>query len=319
MSSITNITYLIEIIAIGLVSLALVTIVVAIFFRQWSGKAEHKKILELRHDAQADKAKLDITVKEIIDIERQAHDNLAETKAQMQELVEQQQDVSKKNQDIETRVKQVALLEEEVKHTADVLSEQIDTIEQRWDEKLQHTVQTVEQLSTILEDNLKHIKNQNIVANNLTQSLTDQYDDLQLEKKQSAIHGSIEATLVASTRLTTKLENLQQKAETAFTQFHTKLENFEQEISEKQQTISKTHIVFHDIDAIAPSVEEQLFDAKQLDESVAQQSKTANESSSTKKRPQLDSQNAESLTESLSIQKHIYKDFFPSDKKKVNE
>lgn len=315
MSSITdylNITYLIEIIAIGLVSLALITIIAAIFFRQWSGKAEHKKILEIRHDAQADKAKLDITVKEIIDIERQAHDNLAATQAQMQDITEQQQDISKKNQDIEARVKQATLLEEEVQQTADILSEKIDTIEQHWDEKLQHTVQTVEQLSNILEDNLKHIKNQNIVANNLTQSLTDQYDDLQLEKKQSAIHGSLQATLAASTKLTAQLENLQQKAETSSTQFHEKLENFERKINEKQETMSKTHIVFHDIDAIAPSVEEQLFDAQQLDEPATQQDPS-------KKRPSLDSQSAENFAEPLSIQKNIYKDFFPSNKKKVNE
>jgi len=297
----STITYLIEIVAISLVSLALIAIIAAIFFRQWSGKAEHKKMLSLRNSMQYEKEKVDITISEIIDIEREAHDNLATTKIQITAMAEQQKTISNSAKEIELRAEHVALLEKEVKQTADILSERIDSIEKRWDEKLENTVKTVDKLSSILEDNLKHIKNQNIVANNLTQSLTDQYDQLQLEKKQAAIHASINTTLKASTQLNEKLENLQQKAENAFSSFSNKLERFDKKLVKKQRNTKETHIVFDDIEAIALSVEEQPFEHLE-------------NYKDDRPEPRLVKETATKLNTPAQL-----KDFFPKNKKKVNE
>jgi hypothetical protein len=303
----STITYLIEIVAISLVAVALIAIIAAIFFRQWSGKAEHKKMLSLRHSMQYEKEKVDITISEIIDIERETHDNLATTKIQMKAVAEQQKAISNSSKEIELRAEHVALLEKEVKQTADILSERIDSIEKRWDEKLEKTVTTVDQLSSILEDNLKHLKNQNIAANNLTQSLTDQYDQLQLEKKQAAIHASIDTTLKASIQLNEKLESLQQKAESAFLSFSKKLDHFDKKIVKKQQNINKTHITFDDIDAIAPSVKEQPFDHFE-------------NYNDDKSEPSLIKETAtKHLNKPTQLKDYAGKDFFPANKKKVNE
>ena len=310
MSTITEystITYLIEIVAISLVAIALIAIVAAIFFRQWSGKAEHKKMLSLRHSMQYEKEKVDITISEIIDIERETHDNLAATKMQMKAMTEQQKIISNSAKEIELRAEHVALLEKEVKQTADILSARIDTIEKRWDEKLESTITTVDQLSSILEDNLKHLKNQNIAANNLTQSLSDQYDHLQLEKKQAAIHASIDVTLKASTQLNEKLESLQQKAENAFSSFSDKLDRFDKKILKKQQNLNKTHIAFDDIEAIAPSVKEQPFEHLE----------NCNDD---KPEPSFIKETAtKNLNKPTQLKDYTGKDFFPVNKKKVNE
>jgi len=307
----TSVTYFIEIIAISLVSLALIAVIAAIFFRQWSGKAEHQKIISLRSAMQYEKNKIDITISEIIDIERVAHDNLAITKNQIKTVTEQQKEISAKNKEIELRAEHVALLENEVQQTARILSERIDSIEKKWDEKLEHTVKTVDQLSLILESNLKQVKNQNIVANNLTQSLTNQYDELQLEKKQSAIHASIEATLKASAQLNTQLEDLQQKAENAFMQFSHKLEKFDKKTTKKQNLI-KPPIVFDDIDAIALSIEEHS-EYPPIKETVPPQRGDRN------RHQHLGIIATENLTEPSPLKDHPYKNFFSTNKKKVNE
>ncbi len=303
----STITYLIEIAAISLVAIALIATIAAIFFRQWSGKAEHKKMLSLRHSMQYEKEKVDITISEIIDIERETHDNLAATKIQMQAMTKQQEVISNSAKEIELRAEHVALLEKEVKQTADILSERIESIEKRWDAKLENTVTTIDQLSSILEDNLKHIKNQNIAANNLTQSLTDQYDHLQLEKKQAAIHASIDTTLKASTQLSEKLESLQQKAESAFTSFSKKLDNFDKKIVKKQKNINKTHIAFDDIEAIAPSVEEQPFDHLEHYNDDRPEPRLVKETAT------------KNLNKPAQLKDYADKDFFPTNKKKVNE
>lgn len=312
-----TITYLIEIVAISLVSLALIAVIGAIFFRRWSGKEEHKKMLAMRHSMQHEKNKVDITISEIIDVERATHDNLAATKVQMKAMVEQQKVISNKSKEIELRAEHIALLENDVQQTAEILSKRIDGIEKRWDEKLEHTVKTVDQLSLILEDNLKHIKNQHIIANNLTQSLTDQYDQLQLEKKQRALQASMDTTLKASVQLNTQLENLQQKAEGAFSHFSGKLDHLEQEVVEKQLHLNESHILFEDVESIAPSVKEtteQTFEHLDKPTLLRETNTKQNE-----KRPLLDSIAAEDLTNPSLLKDYPYKDFFPTNKKKVNQ
>ena len=333
----SDLAYLIETAALGLVSAALITITLAILFRHWSGKREHQKVLSMRKSLQHEKEKIDITINEIVKIERNTHENLANTQIRLNELADQQIVINERAKEIDLRAEHVALLETEVKQTANTISKRIDNIQKHWDEQLKATVETVNQLSTVLNENLEHINNKNVLANYLTNSLSKKYDHLHSDQISPEIHTSINTTVKECTQLTTQLTEYQEQAEQAFSQFNDKLKTYKnqahKQINEScnDADIAQELTVTENIDTKHNKIDNESIELALdgIDNIQAANNSNADDiievevahgtlSSNRKDRPKIDSSAAEDLTDPSLIGDYSHANPLNKNKKKYN-
>ncbi len=246
-SQYSNLTYLIELIALGLVAAALLAVTLSIYTRFKSGKKEQKKILSLRRSAEHDKKIFDATVNEINSIGKQVEQHADEAQQQVNEITET---VKEAEQHAET----VSSIELEMKQLVDGTTERMNHIQDYWEQQLKETTGSMHQINENLEKGIEKTAAQSIQAGTLLENLASinrMYSDSNNMSGSNSlkqdgvlinteIKETLDLTLKESKELLTQIKDYQQQAKAAFSSFTNTLSGFESQAHEQFDDIFNT-------------------------------------------------------------------------------
>ncbi len=229
LSQYSDLTYLIELIALGLVVAALLAVTFSIFTRQGASKREQKKILSLRRTAEQDKEAVDRTLAEINNIGKQIKEDADEAQQQLTRA-------SKKASEIEQRAEAVATIELDMKQLIEATTERINHIQEYWEQQLEETTTAMSQINSHLENGLKQTAQQGIQAETLLKNLSRLHAETTNEDGNdisTEIKETLNRTLVESKELLNQLKEYKQQATSAYQSFTLTLSDFEKQTHEQ--------------------------------------------------------------------------------------
>ena len=244
-SQYSNLTYMIELIALGLVAAALLAVTFSIYVRVKSGKKEQKKILSLRRSAEHDKKIFDETIAEINNIGKKIQTEATETQQQLNQV----------NETVKTAEKQaenITSLELDMKQLVDGTTERMTHIQQHWEQQLKDTTDTISQINGHLENSLGKTAEQSKQAESLLSNLSNIQNSNQFTQgstpvvnaDNTAINAEIketlDLTLKESKDLLIQIKDYQEQAKAAFTSFTSTLGGFESQAHEQFDDIFNT-------------------------------------------------------------------------------
>ncbi len=245
----SNLTYLVELIALGLVAAALLAVTISILTRFKSGKREHKKLLSLRRSAEKDKQAVDETFAEIGSMGQQIKNNAKEADMHLDRAV-------KKVREAEQHAETVANIEVEMKQVVDGTTERMAHIQEHWEFLLKETTESMDAININLKEGMAQTakNNEQTVKSNeqalaalnslspiAAQGGTNTNESEQVETPINAeIQETLDLTLKESKELLTQIRTYQQQAKTAFSSFTSTLSGFESQAHEQFDEVFNT-------------------------------------------------------------------------------
>ena len=236
LSEYSNFTYLVELIALGLVATALLVVTFSVFTRFKSGKKAHKKILSLRRSAEQDKKMFDETIAEIDSIGKQVEQSA-------QEAQQHATRVASIEKDVEDRAEYIARVELDMKQLVDGTTERMAHIQEYWEQQLKNTTKVMNQINSNLESGLEKTVGQSQQAEKILKNLNclqgntfgDEGMSVNAEIKQT-----LDLALKESSELLSQIKDYQKQAELAFGSFTNTLGGFESQAHEQFDEIFNT-------------------------------------------------------------------------------
>ena len=239
LSQYSNLTYLVELIALGLVAFALLAVTISIYTRLKSGKKEQKKILSLRRSAEQDKKLFDETVAEINNIGKKVEQDADETQQHANQVAETVKIV-------EQRAEKITNIELDMKQLVDGTTERMAHIQEYWEQQLKETTDSMDQISVNLKNGLEKTTEQSKQAEKLLNSFGNISSINSLSQEQgdtsvnSEIKETLDLTLIESKELLSQIKDYQQQTQTAFSSFTNTLGGFESQAHEQFDEIFNT-------------------------------------------------------------------------------
>ncbi len=236
LSQYSDITYLVELIALGLVVAALLAVTFSIFTRQGVSKREQKKILSLRRSAEQDKKVFDQTLSELDSIGKKIKEDATEVHEQLNKTTE-------KTHEIEQRAEAVATIELDMKQLIEGTTERINHIKEYWEQQLKETTSAMNQINANMESGLKQTAEQSKQAEILLKNLSELHSATVSEDGKSvnaAIRETLEQTLTESKELLTQIKDYKEQARVAYSSFTNTLSSFESQAHEQFDDIFNT-------------------------------------------------------------------------------
>ncbi|CAA6824380.1 MAG: Unknown protein [uncultured Thiotrichaceae bacterium] len=238
-------TYLIELIAIGLLAVAILGVTLSITYRQISAKKKHAKLSLLNQQAEEKSYIIQKKLDSLGNIEKNFQENINASKTQLEAIQDEQNATSERADEIEKRAEHIAQLENEMKNTIDTITERLNHIQTYWDKQLNDTVNTINQINAKLDDGLQRTIEQERIANNLMLELTDKYGSISTlsdveSPMQQQIQGNLLASLEESEKLLTQLKGYQTKAESSFNHFSEEMNGFESQAVKQFDAVFNT-------------------------------------------------------------------------------
>ena len=242
----SELTYLVELIALGLVAAALLAVTFSILRRLKSGKREQKKMLSLRRSAEKDKESVDKTFAEIDSVGKQIKKTAKEADIHLGRA-------AKKVREAERHAEAVANIEVEMKQVVDGTTERMVHIQEHWEFLLKETTESMSAINTNLKEGMAQTaKNseQTIAAlnalgktatkDNTGSDIPDQLKSPINEEINGEIKETLDLTLTESKELLTQIKAYQQQAKTAFSSFTSTLSGFESQAHEQFDEVFNT-------------------------------------------------------------------------------
>lgn len=243
----SDLTYLIELIALGLVAAALLAVTISILTRLKSGKREQKKMLSLRRSAEKDKEAVDKTFAEIGSIGKQIKDNAKEADMHLDRA-------AKKVREAEQHAEAVANIEVEMKQAVDGTTERMVHIQEHWEFLLKETTESMNAINTNLKEGMAQTAKNNeqtaksneqtvVALNALSDVATSINTDESMQVDSPVneeIQETLDLTLKESKELLTQIRTYQQEAKTAFASFTSTLSSFESQAHEQFDEVFNT-------------------------------------------------------------------------------
>lgn len=238
----SELTYLVELIALGLVAAALLAVTFSILRRLKSGKREQKKMLSLRRSAEKDKEVVDKTFAEIDGVGKQIKETAKEADMHLGRA-------AKKVREAEQHAEAVANIEVEMKQAVDGTTERMIHIQEHWDFLLKETTESMNAINTNLKEGMaqtaKNSEQTMTALNALGKTATkvnknaDIPDQLKSPVNEE-IKETLDLTLTESKELLTQIKAYQQQAKTAFSSFTSTLSGFESQAHEQFDEVFNT-------------------------------------------------------------------------------
>lgn len=234
----SQLTYLIELIAIGLLAAAILGVTISIAYRQVSAKKKHAKLSLLSQQAEENSHIIEEKLGSLENIEKNYQENINASKIQLEAIQDEQNATFERADEIEKRAENIAQLENEMKNTIDTITERLNHIQTYWDKQLNDTVNTINQINAKLDDGLQRTIEQEKVASNLMVELTDKYGSIStLSDAESPVQQQIQKNLLASLeeseKLLAQLKGYQSKAENSFNHFREEMNGYESQAVEQ--------------------------------------------------------------------------------------
>jgi microcompartment protein CcmK/EutM len=229
----SELTYLVELIALGLVALALLAVTISVFSRLKSSKSEQKKILLLRRTAEKDRKAFDQTVADIDNVGKQVEANVLQTNNYVERAADKVQEAEQHAENIEN-------IEVEMKQLVDGTTERMAHIQEHWEQLLKETTESMAQINVNFEKSVKK-------AGELSANVTDHLPSETLSKEvcitenvNGEIKKTLDLTLIESKELLNQIKDYKQQAESAFHSFKNTLGGFESQAHEQFDEIFNT-------------------------------------------------------------------------------
>ena len=151
-TELSNITYLVELIALGLVAAALLLVTLSIMSRRLSAKEEYKKIKSLRLSSEAQKNRIDQILANAINIEEQLEKSITNTQSQLDELAKQSSHAEKSAREIKDLEDSIQIIASSVTErnktkSTDALSIKSDEVSQTLEQALQNAKDLLTQIN----------------------------------------------------------------------------------------------------------------------------------------------------------------------------
>lgn len=234
----SQLTYLVELIAIGLLAAAILGVTLSIAYRQITAKKKYAKLSLLSKQAEKSSQIIEDKLDSLSGIEKSFQENINASKIQLEAIQDEQNATFERADEIEKRAEHIAQLENEMKNTIDTITERLNHIQTYWDQQLNDTVNTINQINAKLDDGLQRTLEQEKVASNLMVELTDKYGSIsklsdEESPLQQQIQGNLLASLQESEKLLSHLKSYQTKAESSFNSFSEQMSEFETQAVEQ--------------------------------------------------------------------------------------
>lgn len=241
-SQYSELTYLVELVALGLVTLALLAVTISVFIRLKSGKREQKKILSLRRSAEIDKKAFDHTISEIDNMSKQAEISALQTNEYVKQAADKAQKAEKHAENIEN-------IEVEMIQLVDGSTKRMAHIQDHWEQLLKETTESMDQINTNFEKSVNRATGTNKLQlppavdmnnqNNIQSDISTQEISV-TEDVNGEIKNTLDLTLFESKELLNQIKEYQQEAKSAFLSFKSTLGGFESQAHEQFDGIFNT-------------------------------------------------------------------------------
>ena len=238
----SELTYLVELIALGLVAAALLAVTFSILRRLKSGKREQKKMLSLRRSAEKDKEAVDKTFAEIDGVGKQIKETAKEADMHLGRA-------AKKVREAEQHAEAVANIEVEMKQAVDGTTERMVHIQEHWEFLLKETTESMNAINTNLKEGMaqtaKNSEQAMTALNALGKTATKVNKNVDIPDQLKSpvneeIKETLDLTLTESKELLTQIKTYQQQAKTAFSSFTSTLSGFESQAHEQFDEVFNT-------------------------------------------------------------------------------
>ena len=225
-TELSNITYIVELITLGLISVALFFVTFSIISRRINAKKEFKKIKALRLSAEGKKIKLENVLSQALNVEEQLERSIINTQNELNE-------VAKRSSEVERSARNIKALEKATEEMAGSLSAKIEGMEERWFAELKGTQKKIEKLTLNMEA---------LMNVSPADAKTENKNAVTAINKE--ISQTLDQVLQNSKALASKIDGYQENADLAFGKFTHTLGEFE---SQAQGELKKKASVVVDI------------------------------------------------------------------------
>lgn len=242
LSQYSELTYLVELVALGLVALALLAVTFSIIRRLKTGQREQKKMLSLRRSVEKDKEAADKAFSEIDGVGKQIKETAKEADMHLVRA-------AKKVREAEKHAETVANIEVEMKQAVDGTTERMIHIQEHWEFLLKETTESMDAIKTNLKEGVvQAAKNSEqttaaLHALNETATKVKNSADIPAQLKNPVnkeIQETLDLTLAESKELLAQIQAYQQQAKTVFTSFTSTLSGFESQAHEQFDEVFNT-------------------------------------------------------------------------------
>jgi hypothetical protein len=312
-----DLMYFIELVVIGLMALALVSVTLSIFYSRWAGKREHLLIRKLRHKAELDKDEAIKSYDTIHEMQKKSQEVVNTLNIQLNELSDKQETTFARSDEIEMQAERVARYENQLKQDIDAMGKRMEQIQTYWDQQFEETVETIAKIHdrmnesiSRLDNSLEKVAEQEKLANDLSIKMSEQYNKIIQEQEENTrvnkdVHKVLDDTLLESTRLLEQLKKYQDDSEKVFGNFTSELNSYESQAFEHFDAIyNAVDVARKELDANLEESRKQVSELRDIKKDVKKGPRSVTNRTG---RPLL----AENLAEELSqtgSKKYSYED-----------
>ncbi len=245
MLSSEQLTKIIELIVLGIISAALIISVLVLFLGRWAGRRERKALKAMRLSAETDRKEITQASSQIFRQKEEASELLGCMKQLSEAFNQKRKDVDIQARSIFETSKKIKMQEQALIQTTNTISLRMNKIQSYWDSQLNNTIATIQEVQSNLDKSLNQVdqdlesmQEQKMLSQELLQDFLlkhkEQADLINHHSEISEKVGvTLEETLRESTQLVGLLKQYQHNAEKSLQKFTDELVNYEEQAYEQ--------------------------------------------------------------------------------------